>query len=520
MVFSKQRPEFSFKYRLAPYFPGIVLFLITLIITFLTYRDYGISWDETTQREIGRITYDYIFNNSRELFSSHDFYYGSGFEFPLVVLEKLLKLTDSRDIYLMRHLVTNVFFLISALSMYVLVYRIFKNRFIACLGFIMLVFAPRIYAHSFFNTKDIPFLSMFLVTLCYCQVAFEKNKKVMFLILGILCGYTTSIRIMGIMLGCCIMIFLLIDLFFVLKDKGKSKSAILKMVLFSVGFCFTLYITWPALWEHPIHNFIGSFNSFSRFPWHGIVLLNGKVEQGANLPWTYFPTWFLITTPELWLIAGFAGIIMIGINFIKKPLSYLKNSRERNLLLYLMCFSIPIMAVVFLHSVIYNDWRQLYFIYPSFVMMALYFINTLLETRYRFFAGGICILQAVLISCFMVNNYPFSQVYFNNLVAHKEEYLGANYELDYWGCSYKQGLDYILKTDKSKTIKVGGVYDNLVRNNMLLLTKDQRGRIQNVDAGQADYLIMNYKANPNDFPSRKIEYSIKVLNSTILCIYK
>src|ERR1039457_922078 len=137
----------------------------------------------------------------------------------------------------MRHLVTHIFFLISALSIYILIYNTFKNKFIACLGFIMLAFAPRLYAHSFFNTRDLPFLSIFMISNAFCQLAFEKNKPVLFFILGLATGYATSIRIMGIMLGVFILLFLVIDLITILINKEKPTKTILNICTFSIGFC-------------------------------------------------------------------------------------------------------------------------------------------------------------------------------------------------------------------------------------------------------------------------------------------
>jgi len=375
---------------LTPYLPGVILFIISVIIGLAVYKDYGISWDEPEQRLHGLQSYNYIFHGNQELFTTVSDHHGMGFELLLVIIEKLFRLSDTRDIYLMRHLFTHIFFLIGALSLYILAYRSFRNKFIACLGFIMLAFAPRLYAHSFFNTRDIPFLSMFIITLACCQVAFDKNKPLLFFILGLLCGYTTSIRIMGIMLVGFIILFLFVDL--VTKYKEKLQKPILNLLLFSVGFVFTLYIAWPYLWRNTVQNFIESFNAFAHFAigvnLTFVILFNGHYVMTDRLPWTYFPTWFLITNPEVWLVAGFGGVIWIIIDFFKKPATFLKNSRERNFLLYLMCFIVPVLAVVLLHSVVYNDWRHLYFVYPSFVLIALYFVNKLAQTRYKKIVGG------------------------------------------------------------------------------------------------------------------------------------
>ena len=79
------------------------------IIGILTYRDYGIAWDESAQRNIGTLCYNYVFNGDNEFLGFTDRQYGTGFELPLVIIEKLLKITDFRDVYLMRHWVTHIF---------------------------------------------------------------------------------------------------------------------------------------------------------------------------------------------------------------------------------------------------------------------------------------------------------------------------------------------------------------------------------------------------------------------------
>ena len=418
------------KEKISPYLPGIILFVVAVIIGLLSYQDYGIGWDEPYQRGPGLLNFNYMFHGDRELFVKENDNHGAGFELFLLFFEKGLHLKDTRDIYLNRHIVTHLFFLCSAFAGYVLVLRLYKNKFLASLGFILLAFTPRLYAHSFFNSKDIPFMCMVLLTLLASRIAFQKNKPWLFLLTGLLCGYGTSIRIMGIMLGSFLFVFLLIDLVTALMNKEKPLKQVLNILLYSVAFCFSLYISWPYIWRQPVHMFVESFRSMSHYKWGATTLISGKMITATELPWTYFPTWFIITTPVLWLFAGIAGIGFIIYEISKKPMEYLKNTPERNYLLYVLCFFVPIMSVLFLHSVIYDDWRHLFFVWPPFVLMCLYFINKFLHNKYRMVVQGICGLQVLAIGYFMVKSHPFHQVYFNELVSHEDEYLRKNYEMD------------------------------------------------------------------------------------------
>jgi hypothetical protein len=513
------------KEKLSPYYPGIILFVVALVIGFLTYKDYGVAWDEPMQRVTADLNYNYAFHGDNELFLKPTDNHGTGFEMPLIMLEKNLHLTDKRIIYQMRHLITHILFLVSAFFFYVLSYKLFKNKFLASLGFLLIVCAPRMYAHSYFNSKDIPFLSFIIITLTAAVYTFEHKKSWKFLVLGLLVGYTTSIRIMGVMLGFFFILFWLIDLFTEEPQRKPAKS-IVDVALFCAGLCFAVYITWPYLWKNPVHHFTESFGALANFNWNGGVLVGGKYYDSTKLPWTYFFTWFFISNPILWLIAGLSGIGLAIYAFFQRPLHFIKNTPERNFLLYLLCFFAPIFAIYAMHSVIYDDWRHLYFIYPPFALLALYAIHTLLQNKtiaankkLGMAVQAACLVQVGASAFFMVKSHPFQQVYFNALVSHDEEYLRKNYEMDYWGVSNLQALKYILENDQRNQIMVTTIFPELLQNNIDILDDDDRKRVKLVHPDSSDYFITNFRFHPDDFPMKE-EYSFQVLNSTVIRIYR
>jgi len=504
------------KEKLSPYLPGIVLFVIALIIGIVTYQDYGVAWDEPLQRGPGILSYNYMFHGNPGLFQKETDNHGAGFELLLLFFEKGLHLTDTRDVYMNRHIVTHIFFLLSAFAGYVLVLRLFNNKWLASLGFILLAFMPRLYAHSFFNSKDIPFMCMILITLVVCRSAFEKNKPWLFLLTGVLCGYATSIRIMGIMLCSFLLIFLLIDLITAIRNKEQPLKPLLNVLLYIVGFCVFVYLPWPYLWRQPIYHFIESIKAMSHFKWGATTLINGKMETATNLPWTYFFTWFFITTPVLWLITGVCGIGYAIYGISRRPMVYFKNTPERNYLLYLLCFFVPILSVIVLHSVVYDDWRHLFFVWPPFVLLALYFINKFIQGKYKMVVLGVCGVQILMVGYFMMKNHPFHQIYFNELVSHEDEYLRKNYELDYWGCSFKQALEHLLEADPRKKIKVCTNLSAYYESNILGMKEEDKRRLEFVPPDQADYFITNFRGHSEDYQGATVDYSLSVLNSTII----
>lgn len=503
------------------YYPGIILFLIALIVGMVTYQDYGMGWDEPLQRDPGVLSYEYAFHGDPTLFNVPNDNHGAGFEMLLLMAEKAMHVTKARDVYLMRHLFTHVFFLLSLLAAYVLIYRVFKKHTIACLGFLMLLLSPRIYAHSYANSKDLPFLATFLMTLAVAEMAFSKNKTWLFFIAGLLCGYTTSIRIMGIMLACFLIFFMVIDFIGGIVRKEKYLKVAANMVLFSAGFCVMLYLSWPFLWRSPVHTFLDSFAKMSHFDWEGSVLLNGKMEPSTNIPWFYFPVWFCITTPVLWVGVGVTGMLWVLVDFVKRPLLFFSNSRERNYILWLGCFAVPVAAVIFLHSVIYDDWRHLYFVYPPFVLCGLYFADKAMQWKLRPVVLTVAFLPVATTVFSMVKYHPHQYVYFNNLVPHQKEYLRKHYELDYWGSAYMQGLEYIAHNDWGEHIKIAstGLVQPLANNINMLQDRDSKRMIV-ASRDDCDYIITNFRGHPDDYNYGHIVYSVVVHNSTILCVYK
>ncbi len=503
------------------YFPGIALFLIFLFIGVIHYKDYGPGWDEPIHRLIGNVTYDYIFNGNMTLKTIEFRNLGTGFELPLIFIEKWCHLTDVRDIYLMRHMVTHIFFLIGALSFYVLAFRHFEHRSIASLAFLMLALNPRLYAHSFFNSKDIPFLVSFVLAFTLWQMADTKQKKYLFLMTGAACGYATSIRIMGVLLVPCFLVYVLWDIVNNLNNGTALKTILLKGLLFLLGFCATLYICWPILWSNPIFYFKEQFLSLAHVHWDGEVYFKGNNIPGSKLPISYLPVWLSMTIPEVWLIAGIAGCIAVVVAFLRKPVPFLTDMSNRNFLLYLMCFAGPLAVVVVLGSVNYDDWRHIYFIYPSLMMCGLFLIHKLYATAARSIVYVLCVVQLIMLTTFIVKYHPYQYAYFNNFVSHKDQYLRNHYDVDYWGIACRDGVKYILDHDRSDSIKVNAT-SMIIDNSCLMLSPADRKRVIITGRrGNPGYYITNFRNNhPEDYRYPEIFYEIKVLNSTILGVYK
>ena len=137
------------------------------------------------------------------------------------------------------------------------------------------------------------------------------------------------------------------------------------------------------------------------------------------------------------------------------------------------------------------------------------------------FVIAIALIFTFLIG-FMIKNHPHQLVYFNYFVApNNPEYIRKNFEMDYWGVSYRESLEYILKSDSSKSINLKfSMYSGHIP--ILILSNSERKRINLVPLEKADYFITNYRWHPGDYDELKdSEYhSFKVGNNTVNKIFK
>src|SRR3989338_1187157 len=170
----------TLKFKLSSYCSRISILLFFAFIFFLglnIYKDYGISWDENISHVFGMLSLKYILGQGHDLiFYSYKYLGSVFFETFLVVLERIFNLsTYPRELFFMRHLMTFFVFYLGLIFFYKLCVYFFKNWKIALLGCIFLVVSPRIFADSFYNSKDIPSLAIFIISI-YTLVNF-LNKK-------------------------------------------------------------------------------------------------------------------------------------------------------------------------------------------------------------------------------------------------------------------------------------------------------------------------------------------------------
>lgn len=508
-----------------------LFFAAYLFIGISIFKDYGISWDEHQSRKNGLMAANYVVKGDQRLFAYRDRYYGTAFEILLFGIERILNLSKSpRATFFMRHLLTFLLFYTGVLFFY----RLCKYRFgswkIGLLGSLFLILSPRIFAHSFFNSKDIPCLVMFIISIYTLIRYLDKKTLSRAAFHALTCALLIDIRIVGIIVPFITIIFLITDLLIIKTEKIKCKKIIASFLTYTFLLIFFIVLFWPLLWKNPLYHFINAFELMSRFDcWGELVLYLGEYVKDTNLPWHYIPVWILISTPIFYTFVFFIGCFVSIKSLLKNPIQFYLS--KKNALIFMLWFFLPLVVVIGIRSVLYDAWRQMFFIYPALLMLSLVGLTSLFEFIKLKFQGlnykiinvtliFIIIFNLINTAQFMIKYHPYQNVYFNKLAGRNMKEIKNNFELDYWGLSYRKALEYILKNDKSKIIKVF-VANWPGKANAHTLTSNDINRLMYVEnPNEAKYFLSNYRWHKEEYPLKEEYYSIKIDGAKIMVVYK
>ena len=523
----------------------IILYFIFFIIGIICFRDYGISVDEWELRFLGFVNLKYIFEilqippiNTVDHISFipdfHDFKagytHGVIFVLPMAFVEYFFGITDSQIYYWIRHYFNHLIFLIANFYFFLIIKQQYNDWKIGIFGALFLFLSPRFFAESFYNHKDIIFLSLFIINLYYGFTFLRFPTIKNSILFALTTALSIDVRIMGIIITPIIVTFAY------LKYLRNKNAAILKQIsIYLILFPLITILFWPFLWENPFANFIYAFKNLGSYGWEGYNLYLGKYYDASNLPWHYVFIWIIITTPFLFLFFyAFVNFIfrfgnrLIKIDDQKNFNDFWKSESELNDLIANLLFWMPIFIVILLNSTLYNSWRHLYFIYPCFLMISLkglYLINLNFFKKKMWFSAVLIIIFLTQITFTMIKMHPHQNVYFNLFAGNN---LQNKFENDYWGLSNKQAFEYILANDSKELIMIGSANPISLENSKQILSKKQKKRIKISKNAAADYIIENYtnwsgkyKKKQYLIPSNfKIYKDIIVNDNKISSIYK
>jgi hypothetical protein len=427
------------------------LVLVTLIAA-LTFRDYGLGWDDYTHSQYGNLLvslYGSGFADKRALSFVNLYMYGGGFDLLATLSAKVLPF----GLFETRRLVGAAVGLVGLVVTWRLGRRL-GGPLAGLIALLLLAACPLYYGHMFMNAKDAPFAVAMVIALLGIVRAFEEYPRATPATVA-LCGIGIGLAIGSRVMGGFALINALLPLLLILALRSRAsglKPALGEWGSFLVPFIagailayLIMGLVWPWAVVSPLNPFraVEYFSNFFEKPWR--ELFDGQLTLVPDMPRRYVPTLAALTLPELMLALGLGGAVGAIIAMVRGEAGRpgITAGRRAALLAVVLAAVFPVLVAVASRPAMYNGIRHFVFLTPPFAVLAgiaaAWTAQRLQPYGRAAMAAGAAVLIAGLASPVidMVRLHPYEYTDFNHIAGGVA---GARprYMVDYWGLSMRQ----------------------------------------------------------------------------------
>ncbi|WP_368508360.1 ArnT family glycosyltransferase [Bradyrhizobium lupini] len=420
------------------------------VIAGLTFRDYGLGWDDYTHAEYADLLLRMFgsgFKDTAALSFANLYMYGGGFDMVAALLHKVIPL----ELFETRRLVGAVVGVIGLAVMWRLGRRI-GGPLAGLASLLLLALCPIFYGHMFMNPKDAPFaVAMIVLMLGLVRLAEEypQPSPRTILIVGLGAGLSLGTRILG-GLALVYAVIGFMPLFLEeLRSEGLRESvrrfAHVVYVLLPglvLGY-LVMGLIWPWSIMEPGNPFeaLTYFSHFFEKPWK--EMFDGAIVSVPDMPWSYLPTLFALQLPEVMLVLTFGAVIG---TLVMLPRREVPARRKTILLMLTLAATLPLAIAMVKRPALYNGIRHFVFVIPPMAVLggvAFGWAMERLRANHRTW-------QPVVLATFcfglalslaeMIRLHPYQYTHFNHIAGTVR---GADdrFMLDYWGLALKQASD-------------------------------------------------------------------------------
>jgi 4-amino-4-deoxy-L-arabinose transferase-like glycosyltransferase len=433
-----------------------VLFAAMALVILLTFRDYGVAWDEPEAQEYGQLILDYYRTDGarpRALTFNNMYYYGGLFETTAAWLGELLPF----DPFATRHLLNAFVGLLGIVGAWKLG-RLLGGPRVGLLAALFLAAVPSYYGHMFLNSKDIPFAAAAVWALYYTVLvlrALPRPGLTLALRLGLAIGLALGTRVGAVLLVVNLLAALLgwlglqawqrVNVRSLARSAG---SAALRLVPAAVLAYLLMIALWPWAQIDPLVRPLQAIDYFAHFPYDIPLLIDGQLHRSSQPPWYYLPLFLGVKLPEFLIAATVLGLVaaLWRLAWLARG-GELRSVTVRSGLLEWATLGFaalfPIAYAILGGSTLYDEMRHFLFVVPVAAVVAAFWTSRLLDRvagwrpLAREAVATLAIVYAAVHFFVMAALHPNQYVYYNVLTGGVAGAQGR-FDLDYWDNSLRE----------------------------------------------------------------------------------
>jgi hypothetical protein len=429
---------------------GILVLTTVAIAAGLTFRDYGLGWDDYTHAEYADLLlrmYGSGFKDIGALSFANLYMYGGGFDMAAALLHKVIPL----ELFETRRLLGAVVGLIGLAVTWRLARRV-GGPMAGIAALLLLALCPTFYGHMFMNPKDAPFaVAMVILMLGLVRLAEEypQPSPRTILIVGLGAGLSIGSRILGGLALLYAMIGLVPLLMEELRTGGLRETTrrFLRVVYVMMPGLILGYLIMGLIWPWSIMEPANPFRAltyFSHFfekPWK--EMFDGALVSVPDMPWSYLPTLFALQLPEVLLGLLVAGVVGVLVSLTRAEVP---ARRKTVLLMLTSAATLPLLVAMVKRPALYNGIRHFIFVIPPMTVIAgVAFasgMSWLKDNRRSWQPAAIAVFAIGLLLPLaeMIRLHPYQYTHFN-YIAGTVRSADNLFMLDYWGLALKQASD-------------------------------------------------------------------------------
>ena len=420
---------------------------VVALIAALTFRDYGLGWDDYTHSQYGALLLDLYGSGfrDRDALSFVNLYaYGGGFDIVSALLAKI----SPFGLFETRRLVGAAVGVVGLAVTWRLARR-FGGPAAGLIALVLLATCPLYYGHMYMNAKDAPFATAMAILMLGLARAFDEYPKpsaATRVLAGIGLGLAIGSRIIGGLAAVSAAAAFLLVMVVEMRHAGR-RAALARAGTFVAALVPALILAYAVMaliwpWSvvaplNPLRALI-YFSSFFEKPWR--ELFQGSLILVPDMPRRYVAQLFALKLPEIMLALGLCGIVGA---FAAMRERTVPAQRRAVLLMLVVAATFPIALTVVTRPAMYNGIRHFVFVAPAIAVLGGLAGAWLVARIAAWKPSAAPIAAAVIaIGCIqpvieMAKLHPYEYTYFN-MIEGGVQAADSRYMLDYWGLSFKQ----------------------------------------------------------------------------------